>query len=114
MRTSARTIAQDLRNLYEERPGLVWSDDEGVTWLNKNYEHLSIYAKTPVPDKSAHVTLSNKAGSAWVTRPPPARSPAQGVSRTSDSGTPCRLRSSAARSGVGTHRTPTVTPRSAS
>jgi hypothetical protein len=37
-----------------------------------------------------------------------------GLPRTSGSGTPYRLRSSAARSGVGTHLTPTVTPRSAS
>ena len=54
----------DLKKLYEEKTGKSWSADDGVTWLMKNYEHLDIYTKTPVLDKSAHVTLSDKAN--WL------------------------------------------------
>jgi len=52
---------QDLKNLYEEQTGAVWSSDGGVPWLNRNYEHLGIYFKRPMLDKSAHITLSDKA-----------------------------------------------------
>jgi hypothetical protein len=60
------TTPQDLKNLYEEQTGLAWSSEEGVAWLNRNYEHLGIYMTTPVLDKSAHVTLSDKAG--WLSQ----------------------------------------------
>lgn len=57
---------QDLKNLYEEVTGAVWSSDEGVAWLMKNYEHLidGIYSKRPVTHKSVHITLSDKAS--WL------------------------------------------------
>jgi Holliday junction resolvase RusA-like endonuclease len=60
------TTPQDLKNLYEEQTGLAWSSEEGVAWLNRNYEHLGIYTTTPVLDKSAHVTISGKAG--WLSQ----------------------------------------------
>lgn len=50
--------------LYEERSGKAWSADDGVIWLMKNYEHLNIYRKTAVLDKTAHVTLSDKSN--WL------------------------------------------------
>jgi len=54
----------DLKKLYEEKTGKPWSEDDGVLWLMKNYEHLDVYTKTPVLDKSAHITLSDKAS--WL------------------------------------------------
>jgi len=54
----------DLKKLYEKKTGNSWSEDDGVMWLEKNYEHLDIYTKKPVLDKSAHVTLSDKAN--WL------------------------------------------------
>lgn len=66
MSEPARVTPQDLRNLYEQQTGLAWSDDEGVRWLDKNYEHLDIHRKVPVLDKSAHTTLSDKAS--WLSQ----------------------------------------------
>lgn len=66
MRDPAGVTPKDLRCLYEERTGLVWSDDEGVAWLSKNYEHLDIYTKIQVLDKSAHTTLSDKVS--WLSQ----------------------------------------------
>ena len=56
--------SNELKKLYEEKTGNSWSEEDGVMWLMKNYEHLDIYTKTPVLDKSAHVTLSDKAN--WL------------------------------------------------
>ncbi len=58
--------AIDLKKFYEEKTGVPWSDDDGTKWLMKNREHLDIYAKVPVLDKSAHVTLSDKAN--WLSQ----------------------------------------------
>lgn len=58
----------DLKKLYEEETGEKWDDGAGVTWLCKNYARLDIFTKKPVLDKSAHVTLSDKAG--WLSQQP--------------------------------------------
>jgi Holliday junction resolvase RusA-like endonuclease len=55
-----------LKSLYEEQTGKSWSADEGVLWLAENREHLDIYRKIPVLDKTAHITLSDKAG--WLSQ----------------------------------------------
>lgn len=54
----------DLKKLYETETGQSWNNDDGVTWLMQNYERLDIHTKIPVLDKSAHVTLSDKAN--WL------------------------------------------------
>lgn len=59
---------QDLRNLYEEKTGQPWNVEEGVMWLNKNYEHLDLHTRTSRLDKSAHITLSDKAR--WLSQQP--------------------------------------------
>jgi Holliday junction resolvase RusA-like endonuclease len=56
----------DLKKLYEEKTGKLWNSDEGVNWLMENYEHLDIYIKTPVLDKTAHVSLSDKVN--WLSQ----------------------------------------------
>lgn len=61
-------IPRDLKTLYEEKTGKSWSADEGVSWLMKNYEHLGLYTRRPVLDKSVHVTLSDKAN--WLAQQP--------------------------------------------
>jgi Holliday junction resolvase RusA-like endonuclease len=66
VRKPAGATPQDLRGLYEEQTGLAWSVDEGVKWLNQNYERLDIFMKSPVLDKSAHITLSDKAS--WLSQ----------------------------------------------
>ena len=66
MRNPAGATPQDLIDLYEKQTGLAWGLDEGVLWLNKNYEHLDIYTEVGVLDKSAHVTLSDKVN--WLSQ----------------------------------------------
>lgn len=66
MRDPAGITPQNVRDLYKEQTGLAWSREEGVSWLNRNYEHLDICRKIPVLDKSAHVTLSDKAS--WLSQ----------------------------------------------
>jgi Holliday junction resolvase RusA-like endonuclease len=56
--------SSELRELYEEKTGKSWSSEDGVAWLMKNYEHLSFWAEMSVLDKSAHITLSDKAN--WL------------------------------------------------
>src|SRR5215208_6482282 len=59
-------IPQDLRNLYEEKTGQPWDAENGVRWLNKNLVHLNIFTRTSRLDKSAHITLSDKAS--WLSQ----------------------------------------------
>ena len=57
---------EDLKKLYEVTTGSLWSESDGVMWLMENYEHLDIYRKILVLDKSAHVTLSDKVS--WLSQ----------------------------------------------
>jgi Holliday junction resolvase RusA-like endonuclease len=66
VRNPAEVTPQDLRDLYEEQTGMAWNLDGGVPWLHKNYARLGIHTKTPVLDKSAHTTLSDKAS--WLSQ----------------------------------------------
>jgi hypothetical protein len=60
--------ATDLRDFYEERTGQEWSDETGIRWLMCRYEELGIYGKTPMLDKTAHVSLSDKVS--WLSHQP--------------------------------------------
>jgi hypothetical protein len=51
---------QDLRNLYEEKTGRPWDAEDGVRWLNKNYEHLDLVTRGSRLEKRVHITLSDK------------------------------------------------------
>jgi Holliday junction resolvase RusA-like endonuclease len=57
---------QDLRNLYEERTGQPWDEENGILWLSKNREHLDLVTRESRLDKSAHITLSDKVG--WLSQ----------------------------------------------
>ena len=58
--------ASDLKSLYEESTNKPWNAEDGVVWLMKKYERLDIYTKIPVLDKTAHITLSDKAS--WLSQ----------------------------------------------
>ncbi|MFC0116360.1 RusA family crossover junction endodeoxyribonuclease [Pseudoalteromonas xiamenensis] len=57
----------ELKDLYQQRTGEQWDSDAGISWLMKNYEYLDIYKKTEIFEKSAHITLSDKAN--WLSQP---------------------------------------------
>ena len=58
--------AEELVSLYEQCTGSKWESEEGVRWLMQNYPDLDIYTHRQVLDKTAHVTLSDKAN--WLSQ----------------------------------------------
>lgn len=59
-------IPQDLRDLYEAKTGQPWDAENGVSWLNRNHEHLDLVTRGSRLEKRVHITLSDKAS--WLSQ----------------------------------------------